>query len=396
MKGGFFMPSINVNIAHEVISWVINQVNYDQINNKSLYEIMLKWKSGEKIPTFNQIEDVSKATKIPFGYFFLQKPPVEDLAILQYRTIDNYYTNNPSRDLIDTISSMESIQDWMKNYLLKSDYSELSFVGSMNDVRDPLRIANDIRRVIGIDKKWYSLNADTADSFRVLRKKLEDIGVIVMMSGIVDQNTHRKLNIEEFRAFTLIDNYAPLIFINTNDSKSGKLFSLLHETAHIWIGANSFYNDRYNKAINANQDEIICNAIAAELLVPNDVFVNLWSSLNNYTDNFSKVKKLAITFRCGTTVIARRALDNGYITKDAYYAIAEEAIKNYIEKEKNKEASGGDYYITAASRYDNRFLVLLDNSVREGKTLFTDAYRITHTNRKTFAKLIEKVRGIDV
>ena len=45
-----------------------------------------------------------------------------------------------------------------------------------------------------------------------------------MMSGIVGNNTHRPLNIDEFRAFSVIDEYAPLIFINSNDSINGKLF----------------------------------------------------------------------------------------------------------------------------------------------------------------------------
>ncbi len=40
--------------------------------------------------------------------------------------------------------------------------------------------------------------------------------------GVVGSNTRRKLDIEEFRGFMLYDEYAPLIFINANDSISGK------------------------------------------------------------------------------------------------------------------------------------------------------------------------------
>lgn len=388
------MPSVTVNIAPEVISWVINQAKINEINT-SLYEKMIKWKNGEKIPTFNQVEDVSKATNIPLGYFFLQKPPVEDLAILQYRTIDSYYANSPSRNLIDTINKMQSIQEWMKDYLIKSDNSDLVYVGSMKDNRNAKLIAEDIRKTIDLNKIWYRQCQNTAESFRLLRRKLEDSGIIIMMSGIVEQNTRRKLNIEEFRAFTLLDAYAPLIFININDSKSGKLFSLLHETAHIWIGTNSFYNDRHNTAVNVSADETLCNAIAAEILVPNDIFITQWMNLNSDMVVYEKVKKLAGIFRCGTTIIARRALDNGYIVSGTYNKIAEEAIKCYLESEESKSNDGGDYYITAASRFDNRFLIALDNSVREGKTQYTDAYRLTNTNRKTFAKLLANVRGID-
>ena len=137
-----------------------------------------------------------------------------------------------------------------------------------------------------------------------------------------------------------------------------------------------------------------CNAVAAEILVPSEIFINLWNNMVNKSV-YEKIKKIASIFRCGTTVIARRALDNGYIRLDIYNKIAEEAVKYYIENEESKSTNGGDYYITAASRYDNRFLIALDNSIHEGKTQFTDAYRLTNTNRKTFSKLLDKVRGID-
>ncbi len=71
---------------------------------------------------------------------------------------------------------------------------------------------------------------------------MSSIGIVIMLNGIVGANTHRGLSIDEFRAFTLIDDFAPLIFINATDSKAGLLFSLIHEFVHIGIGANSLFN----------------------------------------------------------------------------------------------------------------------------------------------------------
>src|SRR5699024_12541089 len=68
-------------------------------------------------------------------------------------------------------------------------------------------------------------------------------------------------------SFKLVDEYAPLIFINTLDSNNGKTFSLLHEVAHVFLGINSLYNDDFQqteKDINAT--EILCNKIAGELI----------------------------------------------------------------------------------------------------------------------------------
>lgn len=103
---------------------------------------------------------------------------------------------------------------------------------------------------------------------------------------------------------------------------------------------------------------------------------------------------LAKVFRCGSTVIARRALDSGLIDKKLYQKIAKLAIDRYNEsRKKKKENPGGDFYRTAASRIDQRFFKLLRGSVVEGKTLYSDAFRLTNTNRSTYAALSEQIGG---
>jgi hypothetical protein len=89
----------------------------------------------------------------------------------------------------------------------------------------PQLIADAIRTDVDLDINWYAEQDDIREAYNALRERLSNAGIIILMNGIVGNNTHRKLNIEEFRAITLTDEYAPLIFINSNDTQSGKLFS---------------------------------------------------------------------------------------------------------------------------------------------------------------------------
>ena len=377
------MATVTVNVAPGIISWAFNQIQIERVDPK-LINNLKKWEKGEKNPTFNQLADLSKAANIPFGYFFLKEPPVETAPLLDYRTIDRVELQNPSRNLLDVITEMKNIQEWMRNHLIGEQNSELDFVGSLKNEKDPQKIATAMRRALGLQINWFESSVDVDDSFKKLRNALANISIIVMMNGIVGQNTHRKLEINEFRAFTLADKYAPLIFINTNDTKSGKLFSILHEAAHIWLGIDSFFNDRYGDNQNINPIETICNAVAAEILTPQIIFSKKWE----------ETISLASYFKCGTVTIARKALNNKYIDEPIYYSVVEKAIENFKrQQEKKKENPGGNYYNTALTRYDHRFLMALNNSTQEGKTLYTDAYRLTNTNRKTFSTLIENVRG---
>ena len=96
------MPAVNVNIQPEIISWALSQTQEEKLGDKLMNNIT-QWLNGTKTPTFNQIEDFSKKANIPLGYFFLQTPPVEQIELLEYRTVDSIQLANPSRNLIDTI-----------------------------------------------------------------------------------------------------------------------------------------------------------------------------------------------------------------------------------------------------------------------------------------------------
>jgi Zn-dependent peptidase ImmA (M78 family) len=216
-------------------------------------------------------------------------------------------------------------------------------------------------------------------------------GIIVMMNGVVRNNTHRPLNIDEFRAFAIADTFAPLIFINATDSKSGRLFSLLHEFVHICIGVDDLFNDKYSTDKGVSKLEILCNAVAAEILVPANLFCSTWESFASRSSSaVETIGRVAHFFKCGNIVVARKALDTGKISHVTYDTIVQNALKYYNETRKS-EASGGNFYNTKGSRIDKRFFTFVVDSVSRGTTLYSEAFRLTDTNRHTFSKLIERM-----
>jgi Zn-dependent peptidase ImmA (M78 family) len=388
------MAAVNVNIKPEIISWALSHAQEEKLGDKLVNNIK-QWLNGTKTPTFNQIEDFSKKTNIPLGYFFLQTPPEEKIELLEYRTVDSIQLANPSRNLIDTVHEMESIQDWMKDYRQELGYDLLSIVGCMKGVDDVQSVVDRIRNDLELEVTWYENCKDSREAFSYIREKLETCGVVVMMSGVVGKNTHRALDIEEFRAFAMVDEWAPLIFINAVDSNGARLFSLLHEAAHIWLGVNDLYNDTHSRMNSAGATEVLCNAIAAELIVPKSVLLNKWNTEETVADVFAVIKELAGYFHCGETVVARKAFDCRKITHDVYKQVVQNTIDNYNKMKDRKEGSGGNYYNTMGSRLDGCFVRALCESINMGRTSYTEAYRLTNTSRKTFSEVVQNLGGVE-
>jgi hypothetical protein len=95
-----------------------------------------------------------------------------------------------------------------------------------------------------------------------LREHAENAGILVMINGIIGTNTHRKLNPDEIRGLALVDELAPLVFINGADTKATQIRTLAHELAHIALGEPAVSRP------DLGEIERWCNLVAAKLLVP--------------------------------------------------------------------------------------------------------------------------------
>lgn len=385
------MKQATIDVSKDVLKWVENQSSVQELP-PTVSDYLNAWISERKKPTYNQLEKVSKATGIPFGYFFLRTPPIEDLSIVEYRTVDSVELLNPSRNLIDTMKSMEAIQDWMHAYLGET-LEKCAYVGAMQGQSNTRLFADYVRDILSLKGNWRDGCSSASDLFKVIRNAISNIGTIIMLNGVVGNNTHRPLNIHEFRAFALVDEIAPLIFINNNDSENGKLFSLLHEFAHICLGENSLFNEPIINNSRVKRSEILCNAVSAEILVPTESFVSIWKQ-SVEKDLKERIISTAQTYCCGNMVIARKALDNGFIDEKLYHVIVNEVNQAFQKKLSEKKGGGGDYYRTAAARIDHNFLTCLAGSVASGKTSYTDAFAMTNTNCKTYANLMDMVGGL--
>ncbi|MBT1182012.1 ImmA/IrrE family metallo-endopeptidase [Bifidobacterium sp. CP2] len=383
--------TVDVSLAPEVLDWVLRISPADHHDDPQR-RIVQQWKSGERQPNIRDINEVSRKLHIPFSYFFLTQPIDDTPAIFEHRTIGNGPLKTPSRDLVDTVADMSRIQDWARQDQIDNGGEPLPFIGSMTVKSGVVRIADSIRKTLGIEKTWYTQlgTRKAEEAFTLLRERAAQTQIIVMMNGVVGNNTHRKLNPEEFRAFALVDEYAPLIFINRADEpETARLFSLVHEFAHLWLGQDELFNDGTPPRATSGLEQA-CNAVAAEILMPTKEFTAEWHRVTHSgVPVEQRIEKMHEIFPASWTSIALRALNSGSISQTEYERITD-AAQRWATRQTATSSPGGNYYNTKLSRFDNRLLDHLVASVAEGRTSYVEAYRLTGTNRRTFPELLKR------
>ena len=166
-------------------------------------------------------------------------------------------------------------------------------------------LAAGMRRSVGFDVEERRRCRTWVEAMREFVGRVETLGVLVMASeasGVVGSNSRRKLDAGEFRGFALADSFAPMIFINSADTKAAQMFTLAHELAHVWLGSSGV-SDAQSREPMGPATEHWCNRVAAEMLVPLDV---LKKELPERTDLGDELRRLARRFKVSTLVILRR------------------------------------------------------------------------------------------
>jgi Zn-dependent peptidase ImmA (M78 family) len=369
-----------VNINESILTWAIARAGFEFHEFTEKVPDVLKWLEGEKKPTVKQLEDFSKKVHLPFGYFFMPEPPIEELPIPFFRT-NNTQATQVSVNIYDSILLMQQRQDWLREYLEENDYEPLSFVGRFNVNRRVSEIVFDIRQTLGLDESWASEHRTWEEALNYLTQQIEDKGIITVFNGVVENNVYRKIPVEECRGFVLVDNLAPFMFINNADSKAAQMFTMVHELAHIWTGQSAGFD--FRKLEPANEPiELLCDKVAAEFLVPETTFNDVWSK-------HADIRFASKYFKVSEIVIARRALDTGKITKAQFFAFYEEYTNRQFAKKEN-QSSGGDFYATTKKRLSITFASHINKAVKSGTLSYRDAYKLTSLKGDTFQTFFTK------
>lgn len=395
------LEMVLVNINPELLRWARERSDVTEaFLAEKVHKNYPKWERGEAKPTFKQLAQVSKKTHTAIGYFFLEEPPEEKIPISDFRTFGGKRAMKASVNLLDTIYLCKLRQKWYRDHVIFNGGHKLPFVGSAKLSDNAVDVGKNIRKKLGLNTHksihkskqgggWENALGDFA-------KKIEHIGVLAMLSSIVKNNSHRGLDPKEFRGFALVDNYAPLVFINKADAKAAQMFTMAHELAHIWLGVSSLTDSgmEASKYRKGSREEVWCNQVAAEVLVPLQEFKeSLPDKASFRNDQLPKLVQRSVSqYKVSKLVVLRRLLDADFLTGPQFKKEYGKAENDY----KNTSSSGDDAHFfnihTMINRTSRRFATALVNDTIAGHTLYHEAFQLLGTsNIDTFHKMADNL-----
>ncbi len=358
-----------ISVSKGVLEWALKRARCSVDDLQPKFPKLNRWLTGEDQPTLRQLEDFARATHTSFGFFFLPAAPVEQIPIPDFRTIRGGAVGRPTADLLDTIYICQQRQEWYREYARMTGERPFPFIGSAKRSDDIVKVATEMRDALAFDLDERRLMRTWADALRRFIEQADNLGVLVMVNGVVGSNNRRKLDPAEFRGFALSDPLAPLVFVNGADTKAGQVFTLAHELAHLWLGESGL-TDVEPRSTPTNATERWCNRVAAELLVPLAVF---GQEYNSRAALRHELDRLARRFKVSTLVILRRMYDAGGLDRERFWREYESELRRLVEIPRT---GGGDFYLTTAARVSKRFARAVVTSTWEGRSSFTEAFHL--------------------
>ncbi len=332
-------------ITPSVIKWAREKSHYSlDIAAKKigiLPDKLKEWEQGLSLPSLTQAKKMSQVYRRSLAIFYLPHPPKDFPVLKDFRTVKGKVPEY-SPPLVFLIRHIQERQVWLSQHLRDQGYNKLKFIGSLSVKSASVKIATkNIINTIWGNERQYSEVLDSAHNVEVLLthwiNQCEKKGIFISRAS--NLNSRNPIPVKEARGFVISDPYAPFVFINSKDSDNAKLFTLLHELAHLWLDISGvpdhFLNSYKSKKSNI---ESFCNQTAAEILMPQQK-IKSFSEVTGFTIQELKefINKHCKTLKVSSLALLVRLKSLSLIKSQIFEILKTEYIKESEQYRKKRE-----------------------------------------------------------
>lgn len=361
-----FINKENLKIARENIG-ISSQIASKKISG-SIKDIVAEWESGETLPTWSQVIKLSKLYNVSEFLFFSKEIIKKQKDIPDYRVGFDTKNDEKIKKLINLVLTR---QKWLEKYVKEDGFVKNNLQGSGKNLALPKQLANFISESLNIDIYKFKEISGRRNALNYLIEKAEAKGIFVGKT----LSQHR-IKINDMRGLYISNDYCPFIILNRKDSLSAQIFSLIHELAHFFRKNDAISNSLDFRGIDRgiSSEEIFCNKVAAELLLPENDFTEKFYGKSDidYFSSLYKVSNLFIFYRLKELGKIKKELED-ILEKE----IQKETELNILRKaEEDKKRKGGSHTNNMRDSNGSLFNRVIYKNYSEKKVGYVEASKL--------------------
>ena len=340
------MATEGMPITPSIVTWARERAGFSLDAAANDFKKIATWESGDNSPSYPQLEDLADKFKVPVAVFFFPEPPDVPLIEESFRTLGT--------------EQFERIPPRIRLLLRKARAFQMG-LAELNDGRNPSdrlitrdlsfrlsdrvdTIAKRVRDYLGVPLEVQCSWRDSDAAMENWRQAVTNVGVYVFKD---------RFRQDEYSGFCLYDDEFPIIYVNNTTTKTRQIFTLFHELAHLLFHTSGVDtpDDEYIEELPRDDRsvEVICNRLAARLLVPEDAFERARSGR---APSEETATELARYFSVSREFVFRKFLDRELISVEEY----EQAARRWASQ--RTRGSGGDPYHSKIAYLGSEYITL--------------------------------------
>lgn len=254
-------------VEPSVIEWARTSAGFSVVDAAKALGVsdgtLLRWETGEINPTIGQLRKMSERYRRPLGVLLLSEPPrdFEPLRDFRKRTIARGF-------------SPKAIAEFRRAEAQRAAFLEIGEATREDlpaGVPPRIQMSEDVESAASRLRTWLVEGASPprgTDSYQYLNfwiRSLENRGVLVVHT--------RNVPVSELRGFSIGEFPNPVIGLNGKDAVRARVFTLIHEVAHLALNAAGVCDLHDQRRLVADVDRVehYCNGIAGSVLMPKEV-----------------------------------------------------------------------------------------------------------------------------
>lgn len=335
-------------VSPAVIEWARKRAGFTLEDAARHFKKIAAWEAGEGAPTYPQLEQMAEKFKCPVAVFFFPEPPDVPEVERSFRTL--------------SAEDFAAIPRTVRSFLRKGQAMQIN-LAELNDRRNPAerlitrdlqfsanasldKVAAEVRKYLGVSIAQQASWKSVEQALDAWREVFAQVGVFVFKDAF---------RADGYFGFCLYDDEFPIVYVNNSSAKSRQIFTLFHELGHLLFHTSGIdiLDDQYIQHLGSNEQkiEMLCNGLAARVLVPDEVFEE---KLKGRAADRQTASLLADFFNVSREVIYRKMLDCGRIEASEYT----EAAAFWKGQMKPQEEGSGNYYNSQFAYLGARYIDL--------------------------------------